>query len=96
MTYLEARLSFKGLYQASWLHFPLCSIKEQDYTKIAARGKNRLLIDVILFSFPGGSGKLSAGSHSFTDETMTDTDTYSSKNNVSASSEKENNIYERG
>ena len=59
MAYLEARLSFKGLCQVSRLHLPLRSTKEQDDTKIAARGKTgSSLIDVSLFPFPGGSGKL--------------------------------------
>lgn len=44
-------------YHASWLHLPLCSTKEQEDAQIAARKKEKLLINGILLPFPEGKNK---------------------------------------
>ena len=36
-----------NVYYSSWLHLQLCSTKEQEQTKIAARRKEKLFIDGI-------------------------------------------------
>ena len=59
----------------------LCSTEEQEQAQIAARRKEKLLIDEISLPFPEDLANWSAGSQYSPDTTMTDVETYLLKNN---------------
>ena len=54
----------------------ICSTREQEQAQIAARRKEKLLIDGTSLSFPEDLAKWSTGSQYFPDTTMTDIETY--------------------
>ena len=58
----------------------LCSTEEQEQAQIAARRKEKLLIDEISLPFPEDLANWSTGSQYFPDSTMTDIETYLLKN----------------